>query len=438
MLDSLKLSEFLELIKSTIEMSFGYDGFWVVAELSEWSKSGKHFYGELIEHDKINKHPIAKIRCNCWANIANYVLDKFFSATGEHLKSGIKVLFKVSVNYHTSFGLSLNIIDINPEFTLGDRQSRKIEIINTLTKKKIVNKNKDLSLPNDFTNIAVITSKTAAGKGDFFEEADKLNKFGLCDFDIYEAKMQGKDCATSVAEAFDNITKKVSKYDAIVIIRGGGSQADLDWFNNIILAESLCNSPLPVMVGIGHERDSTIIDDLCTKSFDTPSKAINHITNLIVNNASNASNNYNSIIKVTKNLANSNNSQLEALQTNIKMNLEHYLHNFEQKVKHNYTNIFSSSKTLLKLYENSVKLHYNTLVSNANNIIKHYTHTAESLYKQILSVSIVPTLNRGFSITKTTDNKYITNKKQAQKYSNLNIVYADGQINVEVKHGNTK
>lgn len=116
-------------------MSFSYEGFWVVAELSEWRKSGQHYYGELIEHDGVSKYPVAKIRCNCWANKANYILRKFNSSTNEQLKSDMKVLLKVSVNYHISFGLSLNIIDIDPAFTLGDRQARKLEILQDLTKK---------------------------------------------------------------------------------------------------------------------------------------------------------------------------------------------------------------------------------------------------------------------------------------------------------------
>ena len=282
MQESLKLSEFLGLIKSTIEMGFGYDGYWIRAELSEWRRSGKHYYGELIEHDGISRYPVAKVRCNCWANKVDFIHRKFFSTTGETLRSDMKVMLKVAVSYHVSFGLSLNVIDIEPAFTLGDRQARKLEILETLTAKNIINKNKSLDIPQDFTRVAVITSTTAAGKGDFFEEADKLQDLGLCKFDIFEAKMQGQDCAVSVARAFDSIANKADKYDAIVLIRGGGSQADLDWFNNILPAESICNSEIPVMVGIGHERDTTVLDEVCTKKFDTPSKVINFITNTII------------------------------------------------------------------------------------------------------------------------------------------------------------
>ncbi|OIN84409.1 exodeoxyribonuclease VII large subunit [Francisella sp. TX07-6608] len=456
MQQSLKLSEFLELIKSTIEMSFGYEGFWIVAELSEWRKSGKHYYGELIEHDGISKYPIAKIRCNCWANKADYIHNKFSLVTGEKLSSDMKFLMKVTVSYHISFGLSLNIVDIDPAFTLGDRQARKIEILEKLAKKGILEKNKSLAMPYDFTSIAVITSITAAGKGDFFEEADKLQDLGLCNFDIYEAKMQGAECAESVSAAFAKIETKAFDYDAIVVTRGGGSQADLDWFNNIAPAESICNSKIPVMIGIGHERDTTVLDKICTKRFDTPSKVINFIANIIITNAKNAKYNYADILKITNNSVKQNKHQLDSLYHNFKTKIEHYLYQINQNIEHNYKATISIARGLVKLYGKSMDMQYDNIISNsqnltknsqhnleesynhslsiAKNVIKYYNQASEYLYKQILSISIEPTLRRGFSITKTKDGKYITSQKQAQKYLNLEIIYADGQVQVEVKN----
>ncbi|MFC4892700.1 exodeoxyribonuclease VII large subunit [Pseudofrancisella aestuarii] len=458
--ESLKLSEFLELIKSTIEMGFGYQGFWVVAELSEWRKSGHHYYGELIEHDGISKYPIAKIRCNCWANVANSILTKFKSVTGEHLKSDMKVLFKVAVNYHISFGLSLNIVDIDPSFTLGDREARKIGILDTLTKEGIVMKNKELELPLDFTNVAVITSSTAAGKGDFFEEAQKLETLGLCKFDIYEALMQGKDCALSVTKAFEKVAKKASNYDAIVLIRGGGSQADLDWFNNTSPARLVCKSKIPVLIGIGHERDSTVLDDICTKSFDTPSKVINYIANVIIDNASDAKYNYESIIKMTKNFVKFNKAKLENEYDTFRSQLENYLNHLDNKINNEYKNITSTGKVLVKGYSQIIESKYKRIFENSNsslkyynqnvtgqykelmnyskNILNYYGSSSDYLYRQILSVSIEPTLKRGFSITKSREGKFITTKEKASKQKNLIIVYSDGIVNVEVENGNAE
>jgi exodeoxyribonuclease VII large subunit len=327
--------------------------------------------------------------------------------------------------------------------------------LQVLTKKGILEKNKNLNIPSEFTSIAVITSLTAAGKGDFFEEADKLESLGLCKFELFEAKMQGKDCAISVSNAFTKIMQKSDQYDAIVLIRGGGSQADLDWFNNILPAESICNSKLPVMVGIGHERDTTVLDDICTKRFDTPSKVINFIANTIVENAKTAKYDYDSIIKIVRSLAKQNQNQLERVYCDFKAKLDHYLYQTSQSLEYNYKSVLSVSRGLVKLYSQTVESQYNNIGHNTQNLVKYYIHsvdeyykqsinisrgitkyynqTSEYLYKQILSVSIEPTLKRGFSVTLSQDGKYITNYKQAQKYSTLDIVYSDGKIQVEVK-----
>ena len=458
--ESLKLSEFLGLIKSTLDMSFGRQGFWVVAELSEWRKSGVHYYGELIEHDKSSKYPTAKIRCNCWASTANSLLSKFKQTSGETLRADMKVLVKVSVNFHESFGLSLNVMDIEPSFTLGDREVRKKEILDTLTKDKIINKNRDLMLPQDFTSVAVITSITAAGKGDFFEEADKLQDLGLCQFDIYEAVMQGKTCANSVKKAFVKISKKHAEYDAVVLIRGGGSQADLDWFNSIEPAVAVCNSQIPVFIGIGHERDSCVLDDICTKSFDTPSKVINYIANTIVDNANEAKYSYQSILKISKNTTSNNRMNIDNLYKSFTNKLDNYLLYLSDKTNYEYKGILSPTKSLTNIYSQTIESSYKRIIeTNTNNIryynqcldsqykeimsesksqLAYYNQGSEYLYKQILSVSIEPTLNRGFSISTDINGKYITTKAQAVKQQNLTLKYQDGEIQVEVKNGNTK
>lgn len=268
--------------------------------------------------------------------------------------------------------------------------------------------------------------------------------------------MQGAECAESVSTAFAKIEAKAFDYDAIVVIRGGGSQADLDWFNNITPAESICNSKIPVMIGIGHERDTTVLDEICTKKFDTPSKVINFIANIIITNAKNAKYNYADILKITNNSVKQNKHQLDSLYHNFKTKIEHYLYQTNQNIEHNYKATISIARGLVKLYGKSMDMQYDNIISNsqnliknsqhnleesynhslsiAKNVIKYYNQASEYLYKQILSISIEPTLRRGFSITKTKDGKYITSQKQAQKYLNLEIIYADGQVQVEVKN----
>ena len=174
--NSFTLGTFLKLIKSTLDNRFKGQYYWVRGELSEWKKHGIHYYGELIEYDDNTHQAIAKVRLNLWGSVASKIIPKFHHATDENIKPGMKVLFSVAVNFHSSYGLSLNIIDVDPAFTLGDREARKQKIIADLTHKGIVENNKTLPLPAEFTNIAVISSENAAGLGDFFVEANALQK----------------------------------------------------------------------------------------------------------------------------------------------------------------------------------------------------------------------------------------------------------------------
>ena len=294
--NSFTLSTFLKLIKNTLDNRFKGQYYWVRGELSEWKKHGIHYYGELIEYDDNTHQAIAKIRLNLWGSVASKIIPKFHHVTGEDIKPGMKVLFSVAVNFHASYGLSLNIIDVDPAFTLGDREARKQKIISDLTHKGIVENNRKLPLPTEFTNIAVISSENAAGLGDFFVEANAFQRYHLCNFELYSAAMQGKACPVSITQQFREIYKLVNaelkQYDAVVLIRGGGAQSDLDWFNYQAPAEAICHMPIPVLVGIGHERDNTVLDMLATRSFDTPSKVIHYIASTIISNSQTALKNF--------------------------------------------------------------------------------------------------------------------------------------------------
>ncbi|MCF6777907.1 exodeoxyribonuclease VII large subunit [Thiotrichales bacterium 19X7-9] len=454
---SFSLSDFLTEIKKTLNKRFHSGGYWVRGELSDWRKSGVHYYGELIEHDENTGQAIAKIRINLWGSLANKILPKFHHATGDNLKLGMKVLFLVDVNFHLNFGLSLTIKDIDPNYTLGDREARKKKIRTDLSNLGIINNNKALALPFDFTNIAVISSNNAAGLGDFFVEADLLKKHSLCQFDVYQASMQGKDCAKEVSNQFRVIYSAIQSnekaYDAIVLIRGGGSQADLDWFNYLEPAKAICYMPIPVFVGIGHQRDSTILDEIATRSFDTPSKVINHIANIITSNTVNATNNIDSILNYAKHQISKSeteiNKNFEQIETSIKHNFKYH----SEKLDNIFSNTYILSKSLIKdtqnklfkLQESNIQLtkpiikaqkqlldqYQSDITHLTTSILKTNQILIENNYKSILSMSIEPTLNRGFSLTKV-DNKYITSKKEAIKYNQLAIQYYDGEIQAKV------
>jgi exodeoxyribonuclease VII large subunit len=478
---SFTLSQFLTEIKQTIDRKFKGGGYWVRGELSDWKKNGAHYYGELIEFDDLSHQSVAKVRINMWANVAHKVIPKFHHATGEQFKNGMKVLLMVDVNFHQNFGLSLNILDIEPSFTLGDREARKKKVIADLTQAGVVNNNRNLAIPTEFTNIAVISSENAAGLGDFFAEANLLQKYGLCEFETYHASMQGKDCAATVAKSFREIYKAIGSgekvYDCVVLIRGGGSQADLDWFNYFEVANALCHIPVPVFVGIGHERDKTILDDLAARSFDTPSKVINYIANTIINNATKAQTSFESIKSITLNsttkakadiakhhhyithfakqllstqkkatgdyykLVHANAKQqlayqrqvIDTWQSNIMQSAKKSLELSKTKIDHLNQTAMTTAKGLTQSHSNQLRTWHSNIAVNAKNTLINAKHVIESHYRGILSMSIEPTLQRGFAVTKSGD-MYVTSVADARKCQRLTVTYHDGELITEVRH----
>jgi exodeoxyribonuclease VII large subunit len=218
------------------------------------------------------------------------VLDTFAKGTGGgKLAKGMKVMVLVRAGMHIQYGFSLVIEGINPQFTLGEAERKLREIRSRLTSEGVINRNRALAAPTDFTRVVVISPPAAAGLGDFRAHADLLQNAGLCQFIYFSAAFQGDGSAAGISESIRTALARAADADYLVIIRGGGAQADLMWLNDYALAKMICTSPLPVMVGIGHERDKTILDEVACQSFHTPSKLIGHIFDAITGNAMAAS-----------------------------------------------------------------------------------------------------------------------------------------------------
>jgi len=265
------LSELNTAIKATIELAFP-ESVWVVAEISGIRCNSKgHCYLELGEREE--EETIAQIRANIWAYTFRSIAAKFERATGESLKQGMKVLLQVNVTFHEVYGLSLNIKDIDPTYSLGEMARKKREIIDRLTKEGLITLNKQIHLPLVPQRIAVISSRTAAGYGDFINHTDD-NPYGYKIFHtLYHSSMQGQEAEASIISALRKIKEHRDLYDAVVIIRGGGSQIDLSCFDTYGLAVEVAQFPLPVITGIGHERDDTVIDIVAHTKLKTPTAA---------------------------------------------------------------------------------------------------------------------------------------------------------------------
>ncbi len=271
--ETLRLYELTSMVRQAIELTFT-DEYWIEAELAEArvAQNG-HFYAEFIEKDSRGINVIARARATAWARTYNILAPLFERATGERLRAGLKVRVRVGIAFHEVYGFSLNIVDIDPAYTMGDLARRRREILAQLEADGILEDNKALPLPRLLRRIAVVSSAGAAGYGDFCDQLER-NDYGLAfDIKLFPAVMQGANVEASVLAALAAICDEAEQWDCVVIIRGGGATSDLSDFDSYALAAAVAQMPLPVVVGIGHERDETVLDFVGHTRVKTPTAA---------------------------------------------------------------------------------------------------------------------------------------------------------------------
>ena len=280
------LSEYLSTVQEVIQVAFN-EPVWVKAEIRNLSIKGGHYYLELAEKEENTDKVIASCKATIWKSAAAKMVLKFERESGIELSRDLNVLIKVKATFSPQYGFSVNVEDIDSSYTLGDIARRYQQILERLTSEGLANKNKLLPTPFDIQNVLVIAPENAAGLGDFKKDADALDKVGVCHFVYHSATFQGNTAAVNIIDALGNGLRQWalnfdSAPDLIVIIRGGGAVNDLAYLNDYNLAALLCKRSVPIWVGIGHEKDRTILDEVANRSFDTPSKVIGGIRNLIV------------------------------------------------------------------------------------------------------------------------------------------------------------
>ena len=266
----LTLYELNSLVREVLECEMP-DEYWVEAELSECREARGHCYMELIQKDERSATPIAKASARCWASKWTLIRPYFERTTGQQLHAGMKVLLKVYAQFHEAYGFSWIVTDINPTYTLGDMARKRQEIIRQLKTEGVFDLQKELRMPLFCQRIAVISSETAAGYGDFCNQlAD--NPYGFkFHTQLFPAIMQGEGVEQSVINALECIYNE--QFDCVVIIRGGGATSDMSGFDTLALAENVANFPLPIITGIGHDRDESILDMVSHTRVKTPTAA---------------------------------------------------------------------------------------------------------------------------------------------------------------------
>lgn len=412
----LSLSEYLATVQEVIHLTF--DGaVWVKAEIRNLSIKGGHYYLELAEKDEESHKVIASCKGTIWKFTAQKIVLKFERESGIELSKDLNVLIKVKARFDPQYGFSVNIEDIDSSFTLGDIAKRYQQILLRLTEEGLLNNNKQLPVPFDIQNVLVIAPENAAGLGDFKKDADALAQAGVCHFVYHSATFQGNTASASIIQVLGSALRQWAQDysiapDLIVIIRGGGAVNDLAYLNDYDLAALLCKRTVPIWVGIGHEKDRTILDEIAHRSFDTPSKVIAGIRNLIVERVNEVS---------------------TALQT-IKLLSQHQLITYQSQSDQYLKTI----KTLTQNQINEAQRRVDMLKSDtkylAQQQIKLASQQVESLMRETLLQNPRNVMAKGYAIVRS-QGKAIRSIQQITDQQ-LQIELKDGTIDATVTQVN--
>lgn len=402
---AISLYELNNLVRGVIANTFS-QSFWIRAEMSDVrvAQNG-HCYLEFIEKDSKNRNIIARARGSIWANVFRLLKAYFESETGQAFSSGLKVLVQVSVEFHELYGYSLNVHNIDPTYTLGDQARNRALILKQLEEEGVLTLNKELELPTITNRIAVISSPTAAGYEDFCNQLEN-NPDGFVFYThLFPAIMQGERTEESIISALDRVYEHADKFDAVIIIRGGGATSELSSFDSYLLAANCAQFPLPVITGIGHERDDTVLDIVAHTRAKTPTAVAEFLIKRIQSAAINMYELQEAIITSTNRKITEESVSLNTLATHFS-----YLTKDYTKDQLNKISVFTERlKSLTK----------KVIVDE-----KHRLTNQEQFLKLISPENI---LKKGYTLT-IRDNKIVKNSAELKEGDTITNRFFDGDV----------
>ncbi len=406
---SITLSELTFQIQQTLRLAFDAP-VWIRAEISELRENpGGHCYLELIEKDADSDALLAKTKATIWASTYRMLKPYFESSTGQTLRSGLNVLVAVTVEFHGVYGFSLNVRDIDPTFTIGEMAARRLKIIRQLEEDGIVDMNKQLPFPELPQRLAIISSPTAAGYGDFCDQIENDPSHFVFYTKLFPAVMQGDQAESSIISALEKIYENIDLFDVVVIIRGGGATTDLACFDSYELALNCAQFPLPIIAGIGHQRDVSILDMVAYSSVKTPTAAAEFLIAKLQNAEDTVVSLVSDIRYVINNRIETESHFINQIQLQIKQTLRSWV---LQK-----THLLERQKSRLQSNVRMQLLKQNNKLSLLDKNIE--THSPSFLLKH------------GYTIT-TLNGKRITSARQVKNGDKIRTFVVDGEFESEV------
>jgi exodeoxyribonuclease VII large subunit len=453
MTDKLSLTELQLIIRDSLYLALP-DTYWVIAEISEIKENhAGHCYLELIEKNPDEKNVRARVKAIIWSNRFRFLKALFENITGESLREGLNILVKTKVEYHELYGLSLVISDIDPAFTIGEMAMKRQLVIKKLEQEGVFLMNKELYFPIVPQRIAVISSKNAAGYSDFMSHLTG-NSFGYVFYTVLiETAMQGTETEQGVISALDKIAINSHLFDLVVIIRGGGSQSDLSWFDSYSIAYHVTQFPLPVITGIGHDKDTSVTDLVAHKSLKTPTAVADFLIDSFVtaeNHLIEMSSEIRDISRITieknRNRIETSKIKLSPLSriliSEIKDRLsgkiieiinigKEYTSKAGRIPSNQESRLFSAVKSFSSGKEKSLVRNNQSLVSFTLNSLNNNYKRLESLENTLNILKPENVLLRGYTIT-SLNGRILRNRDQAKTDDLIDTQFSDGVVESRV------
>ena len=431
MTKTLSLFELNSLVADVINTTMSRS-YWVEAELSEVRENRGHCYMELIEKNENSNVPIARASAKCWSNIWSAIKPYFIRITGQQIRAGMKVMLQVHAQFHPQYGFSWIVDDINPEYTMGDMMRKRQEIIRQLKEEGVYDLQKELSLPLFAQRIAVISSATAAGYGDFCNQLEN-NELGLYfHVKLFPAIMQGDNVESSIIASLNQINNREEDFDCVVIIRGGGATADLSGFDTLGLAENVANFPLPIITGIGHERDESILDMVSYQRVKTPTAAAAYLITDLTSTLIRVESAQSTIIDYVKKALEIENMRIKHIGAQIPVLFSIVRTKQEARLESLFQRLFTASKELMKQsdflllsLQQRVQPAVRGRLSSEHHRLDVLEHRARLLDPTLL-------LKRGYSIT-LHNGKAIHNANDLKIGDTITTLLEIGQIESKVE-----
>lgn len=399
---------------------------WVVAETTD-VRINQHCYLQLLEKNPKTGATVAKIKAIIWGNQFRFLNARFKQVTGRDIGNDMKIMVCLSVNYSPQYGLTVVINDINPEFTLGDMERQRQEILNRLTQEGIIGQNKTVPVPPVLQRIAIVSAAGAAGYGDFMKQLTD-NKYSVCFYPcLFQATMQGVKTVPTVLAALDKVEQNQHLFDCVVIIRGGGGTEELNSFDNYDLARRVATFPLPVIVGIGHERDITVLDYVAGIRVKTPTAAAEHIILQAANALAHIGDLSNQVVSIARDYIARAKEQLSYYAGNLPIMAQRIIDTNTLRLQNFIQNIPLHVQRRIE-GENAQLARQKDAIKNAVAQVKmKETMRLEALGDKIELLSPRKVMARGYTLT-TCEGKIMTDAAQLEAGKLVTIHFRDGKV----------